>query len=212
MFYFVKTPWWLKKIYPECVWQMPGQYKKIYLTFDDGPHPVATPFVLEQLQQYNAKGTFFCIGKNIEEYPFLYEEVVENGHSTGNHTYNHLNGWKTDDAVYIDNIVQAKKRIDSRLFRPPYGRATKFQLRLLQQQGMVPVMWTVLSGDFDASLSKEKCLRNVVKNTGDGSIVIFHDSAKAFERLQYVLPRVLEHFSGKGFQFEKITGNNLQNM
>lgn len=212
MFYFVKTPWWLKKVYPECIWQMPAGDKKIYLTFDDGPHPVATPFVLEQLKKYNAKGTFFCIGKNIEEYPFLYEEILDDGHVTGNHTYNHLNGWKTEDAVYLDNIVQAKKRIDSLLFRPPYGRATKFQLKLLRQQGILPVMWSVLSGDFDTQLSKEKCLRHVVKNTVDGSIVIFHDSAKAFERLAYVLPRVLEHFSEKGFQFEKITGEKLQKL
>lgn len=191
---------------------MPGQSKKIYLTFDDGPHPVATPFVLEQLKKYNAKATFFCIGKNIDEYPFLYEEILDDGHMVGNHTYNHLNGWKTDDATYIENIVLAKKRIDSNLFRPPYGRATKFQLRLLKQQGMLPVMWTVLSGDFDTGLSREKCLINVVKNTMEGSIVIFHDSAKAFERLEYVLPRVMEHFSAKGFQFEKITGNKLQNV
>lgn len=191
---------------------MPGQSKKIYLTFDDGPHPVATPFVLEQLKKYNAKATFFCIGKNIDEYPFLYEEILDDGHMVGNHTYNHLNGWKTDDATYIENIVLAKKRIDSNLFRPPYGRATKFQLRLLKQQGMLPVMWTVLSGDFDTGLSREKCLINVVKNTMEGSIVIFHDSTKAFERLEYVLPRVMDHFSAKGFQFEKITGNKLQNV
>jgi len=212
MFYFVKTPWWLKKLYPECVWQMPGQQKKIYLSFDDGPHPVATSFVLEQLEKYHAKATFFCIGKNIEEYPFIYEEILDAGHTTGNHTYNHLNGWKTADAVYMDNIVQAKKRIDSPLFRPPYGRATKFQLKLLKEKGMLPIMWSVLSGDFDPSLTKEQCLLNVLRNTGQGSIVIFHDSTKAFERLEYVLPRVLEHFSARGFQFEKITGDKLQIM
>ena len=212
MFYFVKTPWWLKKFYPECIWQMEGGEKKIYLTFDDGPHPVATSFVLEQLKKYNAKATFFCIGKNVEEYPFLYEEILDEGHVAGNHTYSHLNGWKTSDDIYIDDIVQAKKRIDSNLFRPPYGRATKFQLKLVRQQGIVPVMWTVLSGDFDTGLSKEKCLSNVLRNTADGSIVILHDSAKAFERLEYVLPRVLEYFSAKGFQFEQITENKLQNM
>lgn len=212
MLYFVKTPWWLKKIYPECVWQMPAGQKKIYLTFDDGPHPVATPFVLEQLKQYNAKGTFFCIGKNVDEYPFLYEEILDAGHAVGNHTYNHLNGWKSDDAVYMDNISQAKMRIDSRLFRPPYGRATKFQLKLIKQQTFAPIMWTVLSGDFDIQLSKEKCLKNVLKNTCDGSIIIFHDSAKAYERLQYALPGVLEHFCARGFQFEQITMNKLQNV
>src|SRR4051812_38803525 len=118
MFYFAKTPWWLKKIYPECVWQLPAGEKKIYLTFDDGPHPVATSFVLEQLQAFNAKGTFFCLGKNVDEYPFLYEEILDAGHATANHTYNHLNGWQTADDLYISDIVLAKKRIDSSLFRP----------------------------------------------------------------------------------------------
>ena len=168
--------------------------------------------MLEQLEKYHAKATFFCIGKNVEEYPFVYEEILDAGHTTGNHTYNHLNGWKTADAVYMDNIVQAKKRIDSPLFRPPYGRATKFQLKLLKEKGMLPIMWSVLSGDFDPSLTKEQCLLNVLRNTGQGSIVIFHDSTKAFELLEYVLPRVLEHFSAKGFQFEKITGDKLQIM
>lgn len=191
---------------------MPKGEKKIYLTFDDGPHPVATPFALEQLKKYNAKATFFCIGKNVEEYPFLYEEILDAGHVTGNHTYNHLNGWKTSDTAYIDNIAQAKKRIDSVLFRPPYGRATKFQLKLLQEKGIIPVMWTVLSGDFDTQLSKEKCLRNVISNAVDGSIVIFHDSTKAFERLEYVLPKVLEHFSERGFQFEQLSAGKLQKM
>ncbi len=204
MLYFVKSPWWLKKIYPECVWQMPAGQKKIYLTFDDGPHPVATPFVLELLQKYNAKATFFCIGKNVEEYPLLYEEVLDAGHAVGNHTYNHPNGWKTDDVVYMDNINQAQKNIDSKLFRPPYGRATKFQLKLIKGMGLVPVMWTVLSGDFDTRLSNERCLHNVIKNTGDGSVVVFHDSTKAFERLEYVLPKTLEYFSQRGFLFEQI--------
>ena len=212
MLYFVKTPWWLKKIYPECVWQMPEGQKKIYLTFDDGPHPVATPFVLEQLKKYNAKGTFFCIGKNVEEYPFLYEELLDDGHAVGNHTYNHLNGWKTSDTAYIDNITLARQRIDSSLFRPPYGRATKFQLKILKQLGLQSIMWSVLSGDFDTQLSKEKCLKNVLGKTRDGSIIIFHDSAKAFERLEYTLHHVLEHFSSKGFQFEKITVEKLQNV
>jgi len=191
---------------------MPAGQRKIYLTFDDGPHPVATPFVLEQLKKYNAKATFFCIGKNVDEYPFLYEEILDAGHSVGNHTYNHLNGWKTNDSEYIANIAQAKDRIDSGLFRPPYGRATKFQLKLIRRQGITPVMWSVLSGDFDTQLTKEKCLRNVLKNTGDGSIIIFHDSAKAYERLQYALPGVLEYYSAKGFQFEQISMGKLQNV
>ena len=181
---------------------MPEGEKKIYLTFDDGPHPVATSFVLEELKKYNAKATFFCIGKNVADYPFIYEQIIDEGHRVGNHTYNHLNGWKTNDEEYINNVVLAKKLIDSNLFRPPYGRATKFQLKLLiNQYALHPIMWTVLSGDFDSKLSKENCLLNVLKKSGEGSIVVIHDSEKAYEKIQYVLPRVLSHFSESGYQF-----------
>lgn len=205
MFYMVRTPWWLKKIYNECTWQMNAYEKLIYLTFDDGPHPVATPFVLEQLKAFNAKATFFCIGKNVAEYPFIYEQIIDEGHSVGNHTYNHLNGWKTKDADYISNVAAAKKIIDSNLFRPPYGRATKFQLNLLKNNyGLVPIMWSVLSGDFDLNLSKEKCSDNVIKKTKSGDIVVFHDSEKALERMQYTLPLMLQHFTSKGFSFKAI--------
>jgi len=206
MFYLVKSPWWLQRIYHECLWQMPGGAKKIYLTFDDGPHPVATSFVLEQLAKYQAKATFFCIGKNVDAFPFLYEEIIEKGHAVGNHTQHHLNGWKTNDAVYMEDISAAKKIIDSSLFRPPYGRASKFQLQLIKKMGLTPVMWTVLSGDFDPKLSPQRCLENVLFNAGDGSVIVFHDSEKAFDKLEYVLPRVLEHFSARGFQFAQITG------
>src|SRR5450432_1071984 len=124
MFYFVKTPWLLKKFYPSCIWNVPAQKKIIYLTFDDGPHPVATPFVLDELKKYNAKATFFCIGKNVAEHPDIYAKVLNEGHRVGNHTHNHLNGWKSSDSAYFSNIEQAAKYIDSDLFRPPYGRIT----------------------------------------------------------------------------------------
>src|SRR5688500_18549453 len=131
MFYLTKTPGVLKSLYPSCTWNYSRHSNKIYLTFDDGPHPVATPFVLDTLRKYNAKATFFCIGKNVAAYPDIYKRILDEGHSTGNHTFNHLNGWKTPDNEYIKNIAQARKYIDSNLFRPPYGRITKFQLRLL---------------------------------------------------------------------------------
>jgi peptidoglycan-N-acetylglucosamine deacetylase len=206
MFYFVKTPWWLQQLYKSCVWQMPTQQKTIYLTFDDGPHPQATNFVLQQLQQYKALATFFCIGKNVIEQQAIYKQILLANHAVGNHTHNHLNGFKTANKVYMQNIATAKQYIDSNLFRPPYGRITIFQLKLLQASlyRLKPIMWTVLSGDFDMGLSPEKCLQNVIKNTKSGSIVVFHDSEKAFEKLQYVLPKVLAHFTAKGYRFEKI--------
>jgi peptidoglycan-N-acetylglucosamine deacetylase len=206
MFYFVKTPWWLQQLYKSCVWQMPTQQKTIYLTFDDGPHPQATNFVLQQLQQYKALATFFCIGKNVIEQQAIYKQILLANHAVGNHTHNHLNGFKTANKVYMQNIATAKQYIDSNLFRPPYGRITIFQLKLLKASlyRLKPIMWTVLSGDFDRGLSPEKCLQNVIKNTKSGSIVVFHDSEKAFEKLQYVLPKVLAHFTAKGYRFEKI--------
>jgi peptidoglycan/xylan/chitin deacetylase (PgdA/CDA1 family) len=207
MLYFVKTPWLLKKLYKDCTWEMPATTEKLlYLSFDDGPHPEITPFVLDELKKYNAKATFFCIGKNVVAYPETYRRIVEEGHGVGNHTNNHLNGWRTDDDTYMDNIKEASNYIDSDLFRPPYGRITKFQLRLLKGPGwgLKTIMWSILSGDFDKKCSLEQCLRNVIGNAKNGSIIVMHDSEKAFTRLRYALPEILKILSDKGFQFEKI--------
>ena len=206
MLYLVKTPWWLQKLYPECTWQMPGKEKIIYLSFDDGPHPSATPFVLDELKKYEAKGTFFCIGKNVEANAILYKRILDEGHAVGNHTYQHLNGWQTPKDAYLQDIADAAKLIGSDLFRPPYGKVTKAQLKNLSEvpYGLSPVMWTILSGDFDISLSKEKCLKNVLNKTTKGSIIVFHDSGKAFDKLQFVLPQVLLFFTEKGYQFKSI--------
>jgi len=206
MFYFTKTPWWLRKLYSDCVWQIPTREKIIYLTFDDGPHPVATPFVLDTLKQYNASATFFCIGKNVVSQPGLYNRILNEGHAVGNHTFNHLNGWQTNANDYLQDITEAKTFIHSHLFRPPYGRVTKKQLKLLtsDQQGFKPIMWSVLSGDFDITLSKENCLQQVLKETTNGAIVVFHDSEKALGRMAYALPKILEYFAEKGYRFEKI--------
>jgi peptidoglycan/xylan/chitin deacetylase (PgdA/CDA1 family) len=205
MFYFVKTPWLLRKWYAGCVWSMPADEKIIYLTFDDGPHPVATPFVLDELKKYQAKATFFCIGKNVIEQPQLYRRILEEGHRTGNHTHNHLNGWKAADKNYFQNIQEAAAYIDSDLFRPPYGRISRFQATHLKSFFHFKIiMWDVLSADFDTKISGEKSALNVIDQAGSGSIVVFHDSAKAFDRMQIALPRALSYFSDKGYRFEAI--------
>lgn len=208
MFYLVKTPWWLKRIYPRLVWDLPAAdgEKVIYMTFDDGPHEVATPFVLDTLQQYNAKATFFCIGKNVQEQPQIYRRILEEGHRVGNHTHNHLNGWKVSDADYLANIRQAAQYIDSDLFRPPYGRISAFQASLLQRPPLSyrVIMWDVLSGDFDRGLRGEDCARNVIKRAGPGSVVVWHDSLKGLERLRVGLPKVMEHFKELGYGFRSI--------
>lgn len=206
MLYLVKTPWWIKKwIYPDYLWSMPRQQKKIYLSFDDGPHPLATTFVLDALKKYNAKATFFCIGKNIAAHPDIYKRILTEGHATGNHTYDHLNGWKTNDKDYFENIIQASKYIDTKFFRPPYGRITRFQARQATEKlGLTVVMWSVLSGDFDIRITPQKCWSNVKRAAGNGSIIVFHDSEKAMERMTYTLTEVLAHFTERGFAFEKL--------
>ncbi len=167
MFYFVKTPFLLKKLYPECVWEINTSDKIVYLTFDDGPHPEVTPFVLSELKKYNALATFFCIGNNVEKYFDNYRQIIYDGHRPANHTYDHLNGWKANDKDYLENIAKAATIIDSNLFRPPYGRISKFQLKALQGAGfnLKTIMWSVLSGDFDEKLSGENCFLNVINNT-----------------------------------------------
>ncbi len=204
--YLIKTPWWIKKwIYPAYIWDQPPGEKKIYLTFDDGPHADATNFALDELKKYQAKATFFCIGKNVVELPVIYKRILDEGHSVGNHTFNHFNGWKTADGLYFDNIREAALHIDSDLFRPPYGKITRFQAKQLKEKLHYKiVMWSVLSGDFDIHLSPEACWKNVQKATRDGAIIVFHDSAKAMERMAYALPRVLDFFCEKGFQFVRL--------
>jgi len=177
------------------------------LTFDDGPIPNVTDFVLKTLKAFNAQATFFCIGDNIQKHPDVFEQVKNDGHRIGNHTFNHLKGWKTDDKIYVQNTLKCHKLTLSNLFRPPYGRIKKSQVRLLKSalsqsdNQLEIVMWDVLSGDFDTNLSPEKCYQNVIKHTENGSIIVFHDSLKAFDRLAYTLPRILKHFSEKGFTF-----------
>jgi len=197
--YLVKTPWWLRMIYAGYTWRMPTNEKTIYLTFDDGPHEIATPFVLDTLKQYDAKASFFCIGKNVRLHPAIYQRILQEGHAVGNHTENHLNGWHTPNTEYLINIQQAEEVISSHLFRPPYGRIKRSQAKALDKQ---IIMWDVLSGDFDPLLTPEACLAYCIKHTEAGSIVVFHDSAKALKKVQYALPKVLDYFTQQGFQFK----------
>lgn len=206
MFYIIRTPGWVKKIFSTSIWQIAEPQKSIYLTFDDGPHPVITPFVLDELRKYNARATFFCIGKNVVDNPLIFNRILNENHAVGNHTHDHLNGWKTPNRKYLQNITEASRHIDSNLFRPPYGRITSRQhkqLRSLDKPFKI-VMWSVLSGDFDVNITPERCCKNVLKNAETGSVIVFHDSEKAYERLRYALPVVLEYFTEKGYRFEKI--------
>ncbi len=203
-----KTNFLMRVLYPNFVWRKLTQEKVIYLTFDDGPIPEVTEFVLETLATYNAKATFFCIGNNIQKHPDIFQKVIKDGHAIGNHTFNHLKGWATDDKVYFENIVQCKDEMVSRgvttnLFRPPYGRIKRSQTNMVFLDYQI-IMWDVLSGDFSLTLSPKTVLEKTLKYTESGSIVLFHDSIKANENMSYALPRFLEHFSEKGFRFEHL--------
>ena len=214
-FYWIKTNALIKRIFPNYVWDVSNTENKIYLTFDDGPIPEITEWVLEELKKYEAKATFFCIGDNIQKYPEIFEKVIKDGHSVGNHTFNHLNGWETSTKEYIENSIQCSvignqspncklKTENCQLFRPPYGKIKTSQAKKLRQLGYKIIMWDVLSADYDTSNSPEKCLENVLKNVTSGSIIVFHDSVKAFPNLEYTLPKALKYWAAKGFVFEKL--------
>lgn len=201
--YFVKTPRIIKQIFPSFKWDQPTENKEIFLTFDDGPIPEVTPWVLEQLDKYNARATFFCVGDNVRKYPEIFDQIIEQGHQVGNHTFNHLNGWNTLTEEYLDNIEKCSDLVDSTLFRPPYGKISRKQSQIISKKFSI-VMWDVLSGDFDPEISKITCLENVLQHTTSGSIVVFHDNIKSFEKLQFVLPVFLEHFTAKGYFFSTL--------
>lgn len=198
----------MRALYPNFVWKKSSDEKKIYLTFDDGPISEVTEFVLETLEKYQAKATFFCIGDNISKNSSIFQKILNNGHAVGNHTFNHLRGWATEDVTYLENVVKCQTEIQknghhTKLFRPPYGRIKRKQANSLLTDYEI-VMWDVLSGDFSQNLSPETVLKKTIKHTEAGSIVLFHDSIKANERMSYTLPRFLEHFSAQGFQFSKL--------
>ena len=207
MRYIVTTPWWLRMLFPtKLTWHIPATEKILYLTFDDGPNAIATPFVLDELKKYNAKATFFCIGNNVQQEPELYKRLFAEGHRVGNHTHDHLNGFHTKDEVWLNNVKEAAKWIDSDLFRPPYGKIRPFQAKVLKESNppFRIIMWSVISADFDTGNSPQKCFRFVKNNAKPGSIIVFHDSEKAFPNLQDALPETLKYYSEQGYRFEVI--------
>ena len=213
-FYWIKTSALLKKMFSNYIWDIPNNENSVYLTFDDGPTPEITQWTLLQLKKYNAKATFFCIGNNVEKHPEIFNSVIQQGHAIGNHTLNHLNGWKTETETYIKNAKQCEIRISnqqseinnlkSKLFRPPYGKIKSKQAKKLMELGYKIIMWDVLSADFDSSITPEKCLNNVISNVQSGSIIVFHDSVKGFKNLEYVLPKTLEFLKQNGYKCEPI--------
>jgi len=199
------SPFWLRAFFPGFIWRVPTQEKIIYLTFDDGPIPEITEFVLETLEQYHAKATFFCIGDNVRKHPYVFSKVLESGHAVGNHTFNHINGWKTNNDLYLENIKKCDEqlKIPTNLFRPPYGRIKKSQSKFVLKERKI-IMWDVLSGDFSASLTPETCLQKTIRHAREGSIILFHDSIKASKNMQYALPRFLDNMAEQGYGFEAL--------
>jgi peptidoglycan/xylan/chitin deacetylase (PgdA/CDA1 family) len=208
--YLVKTPIFIQKLFPNFIWRLGNVGKKIFLSFDDGPIPEVTPWVLDLLKEYNAKATFFCVGENVEKYPDLLQRLVYEGHCLGNHTYNHLNGWGTENIPYFHNVRRGASTVKSELFRPPYGRLKPRQAQFLQRHYSI-VMWDVLSGDFDPAISEEQCFQNVIQHATPGSIVVFHDSLKSWRILEKVLPRVLKYYTDRGYQFESLNWKQTKN-
>lgn len=216
--YFIKTPAFIQKLFPSALWKINTSEKKLFLTFDDGPTPEVTEWVLEQLKSNNAKATFFVLGKNVQRYPEIFQQIIIAEHSIGNHSFNHLNGWETKDEIYFDDVEKGAIQIQNSkfktqnlnhksefinpklLFRPPYGRITFSQYNFLKTKYRI-VMWDVLSGDFDFKLNGEQCFQHVKQNAANGSIVVFHDSHKGYERLKVCLPKVLKYYSEQGYIF-----------
>ncbi len=202
--HFVRPIFILNYIYPKAIWRKEKEKNNIYLTFDDGPIPEITPWILDCLKEYQVKATFFCVGENIKKHPEIFDRILAEGHAVGNHTYNHLRGWDSEDQIYFQNIEKCEKLTNSRLFRPPYGRAKKSQMKVLAQDYKI-IMWDVLTGDYDPKISPEQCYKNCVNYTRNGSIIVFHDNIKAINNVKYALPKSIELLLRKGYRFKTLS-------
>lgn len=208
-----KTPFVVKKLFPNYIWEIPTNKKELFLTFDDGPTPSVTDWVLDELKRFNAKATFFCIGNNVRQHPQLFHRILEENHSIGNHTHNHIKGWKTKTNDYLENVFDAEKTIKDQLessiqvnlFRPPYGQIKPTQGKKLMELGYKIVMWDVLSFDWEKTVSNQECFDTVISKSRNGSIIVFHDSLKASNNMKFTLPKVLEYFTEKGCAFRAIS-------
>lgn len=190
---------WFSVLFSRYLWHGSRKNKTVYITFDDGPHPEVTRFVLQELEKHQFRATFFCVGDCVQRHPDVFKEVLQAGHAAGNHTYNHLNSWNTTTSHYINDVDTAHQVIDSKLFRPPYGRIKPSAAKTLRKKGYQIVMWDLLSGDFDTQRTAASCLKNLKKNTRNGSVIVFHDSEKAYEKLQVILPEYFKFLKESGF-------------
>jgi len=212
MIYFVKSPWWLRKLIPGRLWSIKTEEKILYLSFDDGPHPIITEKVLGLLKAYNAKASFFCVGANVQKYADTYASILNEGHSVGNHTMQHLNASKVGDRAYLHDVREAKQFIDSKMFRPPYGKLSSFLQKQIEHSSInfKIIMWSILSGDFDPDITAEKCKNNVLLHAKAGDIIVFHDSEKAAEKMLFALEATLKYFSEQGFTFQALNNNLVE--
>ncbi len=203
MLHFVRSTWWMKAFFPSLTWEKPNSEKAIYLTFDDGPHPEITPWVMNQLEEVNAQASFFVIGENVERYPDTFQKLVQSKHSVGNHSYKHLSGWQNSKQAYLEDVNRCGNLYPFKLFRPPYGKIRWSQAKALNKRYEI-IMWDRITYDFDETISPEQCFKNAVEDISSGSIIVFHDSEKAEKNLRATLPPVLQHLKKQGFELKAL--------
>ncbi len=200
--YFYSAPFWIRAIYPKgLIWRIPTSKREVFLTFDDGPVPEVTPLVIEILKKYNIKATFFCVGENVQKYPEVFKMLSKNGHATGNHTFHHVKAFKTEYNTYLSEVENCNQLVNSNLFRPPHGQIDRKIAQTLRKNFKI-IMWTALTGDYNNKLSGQQCLENAIKNTRPGSIIVFHDSIKAHDRMVFALPLYIEYCLKEGYSFK----------